>query len=64
MNHVENAEEILADLPNDLKEDVAAIIDTYGDLEHNTLLKTVCDRYPAYAKKSRLHKKEQLNNAN
>lgn len=52
------AEEALAALPEDLKEDVATIIETYGDLDHNALLKTVYERYPAYARKSRLkHKK-------
>lgn len=52
------AGEALAALPDDLKEDVAAIIETYGELDHNALLKTVYERYPAYARKSRLkHKK-------
>jgi len=48
---------VLADLPDDLKEDVAAIIDAYGDFDHNALLKTVYEKYPAYAKKSRVHKR-------
>jgi len=51
------AETILSELPEDLKEDAATIIDTYGDLNHNALLKTVYDKYPAYAKKSRLRRK-------
>jgi type I restriction enzyme S subunit len=59
LNHVENAERSLADLPDDLKEDVAAIIDTYGDFDHNALLKTVYEKYPAYAKKSRLRGKRE-----
>ena len=44
----------LADLPEDLREDAATVIETYGDLDHNALLKTVYDKYPAFAKKSRL----------
>jgi len=47
----------LAELPDDLKEDVAAILDAYGDLDHNALLKTVYEKYPAYAKKSRVRGK-------
>jgi len=50
------ADEALAALPDDLKEDAATIIETYGDLDHNTLLKTVYEKYPAYAKKSRLRR--------
>ena len=46
----------LADLPGDLKEAVAAILDNYGNLDYNALLKTVYNKYPAYAKKSRLRK--------
>lgn len=53
------AEETLAALPDDLKEDVAAIIETYGDLDHNALLETVYERYPAYAKRSRLKRKDR-----
>ncbi|MFZ2632335.1 MAG: restriction endonuclease subunit S [Desulfosalsimonadaceae bacterium] len=44
----------LAELPEDLNEDVAAILDAYGDLDHNTLLKIVYEKYPVYAKKSRV----------
>lgn len=44
-------------VPDDFKEDVAAILDAYGDLDHNTLLTTVYEKYPAYAKKSRLQKR-------
>ena len=46
----------LSELPDDFKEDVAAILDTYGDLDHNALLKTVYEKYPAYAKKSRVRR--------
>jgi len=53
------AEAALADFPDDLKEDVTAILDAYGDLDHNALLKTVYEKYPAYAKKSRVHKKKK-----
>jgi len=52
----DRAEEILTELPDDLKEDIGAVLDAYGDLDHNTLLKTVYEKYPAYAKKSRLRK--------
>jgi len=51
------AEAALAELPDDIKEDVAAILDAYGDLDHNALLKTVYEKYPTYAKKSRVHKR-------
>ncbi|QXD15777.1 hypothetical protein GQ464_002180 [Rhodocaloribacter litoris] len=51
------AEEALAALPDDLKEDVASIIETYGDLNHNALLKTVYEKYPAYTRKSRMKRK-------
>src|SRR5262249_539444 len=44
----------LAELPEDLQEDVATIIDRYGDLDHRTLLQTVYRKYPAYAKKSKI----------
>jgi len=47
----------LAELPDDLKEDVAAILDAYGDLDHNALLKIVYEKYPVYAKKSRVRRK-------
>ncbi len=39
-----------------LRADAATILDTYGNLDHNTLLKTVCEKYPAYAKNSRVRK--------
>jgi type I restriction enzyme S subunit len=56
----------LADIPEDRKEDVASIrediasiLDLYGDLDHNALLKAVYEKYPAYAKKSRLKKRNR-----
>ena len=52
-----HADTALADLPDVLKKDVASILDAYGDLDHKTLLKTVYDKYPAYAKKSRVHQR-------
>lgn len=50
-------EEELSALPDDLKQDVATIIDTYGDLDHNALLNAVYEKYPTYASKSRLKRK-------
>lgn len=47
-------DEELGALPDDLKQDVATIIETYGELDHNALLKTVYEKYPAYARRSRL----------
>lgn len=44
----------LQDLPIDLREDIGAILDAYGDLAHNALLKAVYEKYPAFAKKSKL----------
>lgn len=43
----------LQELSEDLRQDVAAIVDGYGNLDHEGLLKVVYERYPAYAKKSR-----------
>lgn len=54
----DRAEEMLAELPDDLKEDIGAVLDAYGDLDHNTLLKTVYEKYPAYAKKSRVRRRK------
>ncbi|WP_243092781.1 restriction endonuclease subunit S [Thermus hydrothermalis] len=51
-------DEELAELPDDLKQDVATIVKTYGDLDHNNLLKIVYEKYPAYARKSRLRRKQ------
>lgn len=53
-------DETLADLPDSLKDDVALIIKTYGNLEHNSLLKTVYDKYPMYATRSRLRSDNQM----
>jgi len=50
------AGESLVALPDDLKEDAATIIESYGGLDDNALLRTVYERYPAYAKRSRLRK--------
>lgn len=47
------AEQALQELPEDLRQDVAAIVEAYGNLDHERLLKVVYERYPAYAKKSR-----------
>ncbi len=55
------AAEALTELPEDLQEDVAIIIDTYGDLNHNQLLNAVYEKYPEFARKSLRrvrHKKE------
>ena len=48
------AEAALAELPDDLKEGVTTILNTYGDLDHKTLLRTVYEKYPAYARVSRV----------
>lgn len=53
------ADAALEDLPDDLKESATAILDTYGDLDHKALLKTVYDKYPSYAQKSRLGRKRE-----
>lgn len=37
-----------------LRADAVTILDSYGNLDHNALLKMVYEKYPAYAKKSRL----------
>lgn len=44
-------------LPDDLREDVCAVLDAYGQLDHKNLLKSVYDKYPAYAVKSKLRKR-------
>lgn len=48
------AAEALAELPQELQENVNAILDNYGDLDHNALLRIVYEKYPFYAQKSRL----------
>lgn len=57
------ADDALAVLPDDLKEDISAILNTYGDLDHNALLKTVYEKYPVYAKKSRIRKARKASSA-
>jgi uncharacterized protein YwgA len=44
----------VAELPEDLQADIAAVVEQYGDLAHNDLLATVYQKFPAYATKSRL----------
>lgn len=39
-----------------LRADAATILDSYGNFDHSSLLKTVYERYPAYAKNSRIRK--------
>jgi type I restriction enzyme S subunit len=53
-------DEALTNLPDDLKEQVATIIDTYGDLDHKALLETVYEKYPAYARRSRLKRGNRI----
>lgn len=48
------ADRALQNLPVDLREDICAVLDTYGDLSHNALLDAVYKKYPAFAKRSRL----------
>jgi type I restriction enzyme S subunit len=48
----------LAELPADLQADIEAIIDSYGDLDLTSLLATVYEKYPAYAKKSKLKQRK------
>ncbi len=47
-------DEALTVLPVELKEDIETIINSYGDLDHNALLKMVYEKYPAYTTKSRV----------
>lgn len=55
------AQEALGELPDDLKEDAATIIETYGHLDHNALLRAVYEKYPSYARKSRLKRGKTRN---
>lgn len=48
------ADEMLADVPDEFKADVASIIDTYGTLDHGNLLRAVYKKYPAYARNSKI----------
>jgi type I restriction enzyme S subunit len=52
-------EALFTDLPDDVKEDVESIIETYGDLDHSELLHRVYEKYPAYAQKSRLKRPQK-----
>ena len=52
----DKADEMLAKIPEDVKGDVASIAETYGSLDHRNLLKTVYEKYPAYAKNSKARK--------
>lgn len=56
----EKSEQALAELPDELKEDVTAVIERYGHLDHSALLKTVHEKYPAYARKRLPHRKRKL----
>jgi type I restriction enzyme S subunit len=47
----------LAELPEDLRDDVGRVSEQYGHLNHNQLLATVYEKYPAYATKSRLRRR-------
>lgn len=55
----DKVEEALAGLPEDLKEDVGKIIETYGEMDHSALLDAVYERYPTYARRSRLRHKRR-----
>lgn len=48
-----------AEILETLRTDAVTILDAYGDLDHNNLLKAVYEKYPAYAKKSRLRRKRE-----
>jgi type I restriction enzyme S subunit len=50
---------VLAAIPEDLKQDVKNIIESYGDLDHNALLGVVYEKYPAFTKNSRLKRKNR-----
>ena len=54
----EAVEAALTELPADLQADIKAIIDSYGDLDLTSLLATVYEKYPAYAKKSKLKQRK------
>jgi hypothetical protein len=51
------ADQMLASVPEDVKADVASIVERYGDLDHRSLLKTLYKKYPVYAAKSEIKKK-------
>jgi uncharacterized protein YwgA len=50
------AQRVIAELPEDLRADVAAVVEHYGHLNHHELLATVYQRFPTYATKSRLRR--------
>jgi len=52
----ERAGQMVAQLPEDLRQDVRAVLDEYGGLTHNQLLARVYKEFPAYARKSRLRR--------
>jgi type I restriction enzyme S subunit len=52
-------EALFSDIPDDIKEDVASIVETYGELNHSELLHEVYGKYPAYAQKSRLKRPQR-----
>lgn len=56
LDSFEDAGKALADLPEDLKEEVSAILEAYGGMDHNQLLRTVYEKYPVYARKSRIRR--------
>jgi len=47
-------EEAVAELPADLRANITAVVERYGDLNHHELLAIVYQKFPAYATKSRL----------
>ena len=50
-------QEVIAQLPENLRADVMRILEHYGSLSHNQLLATVYAKYPAFATKSRLRRR-------
>jgi type I restriction enzyme S subunit len=48
------ARQMVAQLPDDLRQDVRTVLDEYGGLTHNQLLARVYEEFPAYARRSRL----------
>jgi type I restriction enzyme S subunit len=51
--------EAIAEVPEDLHDDVCSVLYQYGQLDHRQLLKAVYEKYPAYAAKSKLRKKRR-----
>jgi DNA-directed RNA polymerase specialized sigma24 family protein len=47
----------IAELPEDLRAAVLGVLNQYGDLSYNQLLATVYEKFPAYARKSRLRRR-------